>query len=147
MSTVGTITKLATEVVGKAAHAVTHPRKTVSAVTGHARDLTASVTRADHKEVVPLEQSPIDGPDAPMPPRPSVVQPGPTRRAGGAGAARRVRGAVDHRAEGGVRGTPPTTVAAASRRTTGTTSSRTDPTSGSTPRPGSRTRGRVTTSR
>ena len=65
MSTVGSITKLATEVVGKAAHAVTHPRKTVSAVTSHARDLTASVTRADHKEVVPLEQSPIDAPDAP----------------------------------------------------------------------------------
>lgn len=40
MSTVGTITKLATEVVGKAAHAVTHPRQTVTAVTGHARDLT-----------------------------------------------------------------------------------------------------------
>lgn len=65
MSTVGSIAKLATEVVGKAAHAVTHPRRTVSAVTGHARDLAASVTRADHKEVVPLEQSPTDAPDAP----------------------------------------------------------------------------------
>jgi len=64
MSTVGSITKLATEVAGKAAHAVTHPRKTVSAVTGHARDLTASVTRADHKEVVPLEQGPTGAADA-----------------------------------------------------------------------------------
>lgn len=44
MSTVGTITKLATEVVGKAAHAVTHPRQTVTAVTGHARGLASSVT-------------------------------------------------------------------------------------------------------
>jgi hypothetical protein len=65
MSTVGSITKLATEVVGKAAHAVTHPRKTVSAVTGHARDLTASVKRADHKDVEPLEQKPSDAADAP----------------------------------------------------------------------------------
>ena len=68
MSTVGSIAKLATEVVGKAAHAVTHPRKTVSAVTGHARDLTASVTRADHKDVEPLEQSPIDAAAAPAAP-------------------------------------------------------------------------------
>ncbi len=70
MSTVGTITKLATGVVGKAAHAVTHPRQTVSAVTGHARDLTASVTRADHKDVEPLEQSPTDAAVAPAEPAP-----------------------------------------------------------------------------
>jgi hypothetical protein len=49
MSTVGTITKLATEVVGKAASAVTHPRRTVSAVTGHARDLAATVTGGGEK--------------------------------------------------------------------------------------------------
>ncbi|KAA1427918.1 hypothetical protein [Nocardioides antri] len=49
MSTVGTITKLATGVVGKAAHAVIHPRQTVTAVTGHARDLAASVTGGDQK--------------------------------------------------------------------------------------------------
>lgn len=49
MSTVGTITKLATEVVGKAAHAAIHPRQTVSAVTGHARDLAATVTGGGQK--------------------------------------------------------------------------------------------------
>ena len=65
MSTVGTITKLATGVVGKAAHAVTHPRQTVAAVTGHARGLAASVTRADRQGVVALEQS---RPSRPRPP-------------------------------------------------------------------------------
>ncbi len=64
MSTVGTITKLATEVVGKAAQVVIHPRQTVSAVTGHARGLAASVTRADHKDVTPLEQDPNDAGEA-----------------------------------------------------------------------------------
>src|SRR5436190_17843567 len=64
MSTVGTITKLATGVVGKAAHAVIHPRQTVATVTGHARDLTASVRREDHKDVVPLDESPADAGDA-----------------------------------------------------------------------------------
>ncbi|PWN03396.1 hypothetical protein DJ010_09860 [Nocardioides silvaticus] len=44
MSAVGTLTKLATDVVGKATHAVFHPRQTVSAVTGHARGLASSVT-------------------------------------------------------------------------------------------------------
>ncbi len=67
MSTVGTITKLATGVVGKAARAVIHPRQTVAAVTGHARDLTASVRREDHKDVVPLKESPADAADAAMP--------------------------------------------------------------------------------
>ena len=46
MGTVGTITKLATGVAGKAAHAVTHPKRTVAAVTGHARGLAATVTGA-----------------------------------------------------------------------------------------------------
>lgn len=66
MSTVGTITKLATEVVGKAAHAVTHPRQTVTAVTGHARGLASSVTGGEkapsptdpgspHRNVEPAE--------------------------------------------------------------------------------------------
>ena len=44
MSAVGTLTKIATDVVGKATHAVFHPRQTVSTVTGHARDLASSVT-------------------------------------------------------------------------------------------------------
>ena len=52
MSTVGTITKLATEVVGKAAHAVTHPRQTVATVTGHARGLAATVTRGMSQEAI-----------------------------------------------------------------------------------------------
>lgn len=66
MSTVGTITKLATEVVGRAAHAVTHPRQTVTAVTGHARGLASSVTGGEkapsptdpgspHRNVEPAE--------------------------------------------------------------------------------------------
>lgn len=49
MSTVGTITRLATGVVGKAAHAVIHPRQTVTAVTVHARDLAATVTGGDQR--------------------------------------------------------------------------------------------------
>jgi hypothetical protein len=57
MSTVGTITKLATGVVGKAAHAVTHPRQTVTTVTGHARGLAATVTGGERS------QSPADAPD------------------------------------------------------------------------------------
>ena len=55
MSTVGTITRLATGVVGKAAHAVTHPRRTVTAVTAHARDLAATVTGGDHKTSSPAD--------------------------------------------------------------------------------------------
>lgn len=55
MSTVGTITKLASEVVGRAAHAVIHPRKTVTAVTGHARDLAATVTGGDRKTPSPTD--------------------------------------------------------------------------------------------
>ena len=60
MSAVGTITKLATEVVGKAAHAVTHPRQTVTAVTGHARDLAATVTGGERSEApeAPPESAP-----------------------------------------------------------------------------------------
>ena len=55
MSTVGTITKLASDVVGKAAHAVIHPRKTVTAVTVHARDLAATVTGGDQKTSSPTD--------------------------------------------------------------------------------------------
>ncbi len=71
MSTVGTITKLATEVVGKAAHAVTHPRQTVTVVTGHARGLAATVTGGDQKtstdaaattEAAPTEAPPYESP-------------------------------------------------------------------------------------
>ncbi|MDZ5619548.1 hypothetical protein SFC88_01845 [Nocardioides sp. HM23] len=86
MSTVGTITKLATEVVGKAAHAVTHPRQTVTTVTGHARDLAATVTGGDQKtstttgttetapEDAPLYESPQRNvePAEPVPPAESV---------------------------------------------------------------------------
>jgi|GEM_PF-3655861 len=43
MSTVGTITKIATDVVGRAAHAVTHPVGTVSSIAGHARRTAAAV--------------------------------------------------------------------------------------------------------
>ncbi len=63
MSTVGTITKLATEVVGKAARAVTHPRQTITAVSGHARDLASTVTGSDEKA-----RSPAQAPAAEAPP-------------------------------------------------------------------------------
>ena len=87
MSTVGTITKLATEVVGKAAHAVIHPRQTVTSVTGHARDLAATVTGGDQKTSstttetaetappeVPIYESPHRNvePAEPVPPAESV---------------------------------------------------------------------------
>lgn len=107
MSAVGTLTKIATGVVGKAAHAVTHPRRTVSAVTGHARGLTASVTRADHKDVSPLEQSPHDAgvaadvhvspdrnvePAEPVPPAQSVEPSTTEPKAGSRDAAHHGRG-------------------------------------------------------
>ena len=73
MSTVGTITKLATGVVGKAAHAVTHPRQTVTTVTGHARGLAATVTGGERS------QSPADAPpDQATHPGPTIV-PSPPR--------------------------------------------------------------------
>lgn len=55
MSTVGTITRFATGIAGRAAHAVTHPRQTVTAVTGHAKGLAATVTGGEHGSEAPPE--------------------------------------------------------------------------------------------
>jgi hypothetical protein len=84
MSAVGTITKLATEVVGKAAHAVTHPRQTVTAVTGHAKDLASTVTGGEkasiptdtggpHRNVEPAEPVPPAKPVEPSTTEPKAA--------------------------------------------------------------------------
>ena len=99
MSTVGTIKKLATEAVGKAAHAVTHPRRTASAVTGHAKGLASTVTGGqkaagptDSATAAPTEAPPAGGPERhvepaePVPPaepvEPSTTEPKAASRDG-----------------------------------------------------------------
>ncbi len=68
MSTVGTITKIASDVIGRAAHAVTHPIQTVSSVTGLARRTAAGAVGGRPTEAE-------DPPSYPKAPRPRTAQP------------------------------------------------------------------------
>lgn len=84
MSAVATITKLATEVVGRTAHVVTHPVGTVSTVAGKARGIASSVLGESKQEVAPTPEAPADPPAAASPvadfgadtlPEPTVIEP------------------------------------------------------------------------
>jgi hypothetical protein len=88
MSTVGTITKhatdLATHVVGKAAHAVTHPVRTAEDVVSRARDVASTVIGGGR---APAPPATAPFPEAPpvrtaRPQEPSVTEPkAPSRNA------------------------------------------------------------------
>ena len=61
MSTVGTLTKLATDAAGKAAHAVTHPVATVTTAAGQAKRVAANVIgRHDTPSRTEPEPEPVD---------------------------------------------------------------------------------------
>lgn len=88
MSTVGTIAKIATDVVGKAAHAATHPVQTVTGVASRARELATAVTGGGG---TPMTTEPADFPEAPplrsvRPQEPSTTEPkAPSRAAAHSG--------------------------------------------------------------
>ncbi|WP_183100758.1 hypothetical protein [Nocardioides pelophilus] len=77
MSTVGTISKIATEVAGRTAHAVTHPVETVSSVTGRARRLAGAVVAGGRTREPDVAEPPSAAPASATPT--SAAQPPPAQ--------------------------------------------------------------------
>lgn len=78
MSPVGTITKIAAEVAGRTAHAVTHPVETVSSVTGRARRLAGAVVTGGQTREPDVAEPPTAAPAAATP-TPAAQQPPPAQ--------------------------------------------------------------------